>query len=67
MKNNIYKSDMTSNIEILFPDHVTDKFQEFLMKKDKTNLDSRNAFCDIAIEMKKALSNLDNKIDELLK
>ncbi len=66
MANNSYGSDMMSNIEILFPDHVTKKFGEFMEKEDKTELDLKHGFYDIALEIKKALSDIDEEIESLL-
>ncbi len=66
MRNNQYDSNMMSNIEIIFPDHVTKKFNEFMEKKDKTELDLKHGFYGIAVEIKKALSDLEKEIEHLL-
>jgi len=66
MGGNAYSSDMISNIEILFPDHVTKKFQEFMEKKDKTELDRKHGFYGIALEIKKLLAGIDEEIESLL-
>ena len=57
---------MMSNIKILFPDNVNAKFQEFLGKKDKDELDRKGGFFDISLEIKKALKDIDDKIERLL-
>ena len=66
MRNNSYSSDMMTNIEILFPDHVTKMFHEFMEKKDKTEIDLKHGYYDIALELKKALSSIDKEIEKLL-
>jgi hypothetical protein len=66
MMNNVYSSDMMSNIEILFPDHVAKKFNDFMQKKDKTELDMKHCFYEISLEIKKALADIDKEIENLL-
>lgn len=66
MKSNNYSSDMISNIKIIFPKHVSDKFEEFMGKKEKSELDLKHGFYSIALEIKIALADIDKEIEALL-
>jgi len=67
MKGNSYSSDMMSNIQIIFPRHVSDKFDEFMKKKDKSELELKHGYYGIALEIKRALADIDKEIEDLLK
>ena len=66
MKKNKYPSKMTSDILILMPKNVSEKFQSWMDKENPTTLEGKHAYMDIAVEMKKSLSEIDNEIKELV-
>ncbi len=66
MTNNSYSSEMMSNIRIMFPDHVGAEFDKFMKKKNTTELDIKHGFFSIALEVKKAISDIDKEIEGLI-
>jgi len=67
MKENAYSTEILSDIDILFPQDVSKIFNDFMSKKEKTEQDRKFAFYDIAREMKKSISDIENEIEKLLK
>jgi len=66
MKKNFYSSNMTSDIEILFPKEISDKFWGFIADKDKSEEKCRNAYFELALAMKKSLKELDSQIRDTI-
>jgi len=66
MKKGSYSSDMTSDIVVLMPKEVSEKYWEFITDKDKTELKQKHAYMDLAVEMKKALASLDSDIRKVV-
>lgn len=66
MKQNSYSSDMSSDIMILMPSEVSEKFLDFMRDDEKTELKCKHAYMDLALEMKKALSAVDAEIRKLV-
>ncbi len=64
MKANSYSSDMSSDIMILMPSEVTERFLDFMRDEEKTELKCKHAY--MALEMKKALSSVDTEIRKLV-
>ena len=63
---NSYPSDMTSEITIMMPKEVSDKFSEFIGDKNKTEYKSKCAYLDLSVAMKKTLKEIDEKIAKLV-
>lgn len=57
---------MTSDIFVLMPKNVSEKFLSWMDKENPTTLESKHAYMDIAVEMKKSLSAIDNEIKKLV-
>lgn len=66
MAENSYPSDMVSEIMIMMPENVSDKFIEFIEDKDKTENKMKNTYLDLAVEMKVSLKEIDDKIEKLI-
>ena len=66
MIENSYSSKMTSEITILMPKEVSEKFMSFMDEKDKTESNCKTAYLGIAVEMKKCLKDIDDKISNLI-
>lgn len=66
MAKNSYPSPMMSDILVLMPKPVGDRFEIWMAEKDKDELKGKFAFMGICVEMKKALSDIDRKIGELI-
>lgn len=64
MGKNIYPTDMTSDIYVLFPDKVKNAFNNMLYDKDKTELAMKGHFAAISFVMKATLSEIDKKIEK---
>lgn len=66
MARDSYPSSMISDILVLMPKPVGDRFENWMAEKEKDELKGKFAFMDICVEMKKALSDIDRKIGELI-
>lgn len=66
IQNNSFDIQMLCDIRILFPDNVYEKFNEFMKTKDKDDSEKKFGFYDISIEIKKAIKDIDDKIESLL-
>lgn len=66
MKENSYSSNMASDIMILMPSEISEKYLDFMADKDKTELKCKHAYMDLALAMKKILSSIDADIRELV-
>ena len=66
MTNNSYPSNMISDITILMPRSVADKFLAIMDEGDKTEERMRHCYLELAIEMKSELSKIDLQIEALV-
>lgn len=61
-----YSAHMTSDIVALMPKSVLDRFDEWMFEEDKDEVKSKQALFKIAVEMKKCLAEIDEKISNIL-
>jgi hypothetical protein len=66
MAENRYPSKMTSDITILMPKNVSDRFEAWMKKEDPTEKEGKHAFMDIALAMKTSLADIDEQIKNLV-
>ena len=66
MEKNSYSSNMASDILVLMPSDVSEKYLDFISDKDKTELKGKHAYMDLALAMKKSLSSIDDDIRKLV-
>jgi type II secretory pathway pseudopilin PulG len=66
MAKNSYPSQMTSDILVLMPKSIGDRFEAWMKEKPKDELKARNAYLDICLAMKKVLADVDAKITGLI-
>ena len=66
MTENSYSSNMTSDIDFLFPEEVSKTFAEFMAEKPKSELKLKQGYYNIASAMKKSLNKIDDEIDSLV-
>jgi len=66
MAKNIYSLDMSSDIMVLMPKEVSERFLNFMGDKDKTQLKCKHAYMDLAVAMKEALAAKNAEIRKLL-
>ena len=65
-KTNSYSSNMGSDIMVLMPSEVSERYFDFMKDKDKTELKCKHAYMDLAVEMKKVLLSLDTEIRKVV-
>lgn len=61
-----YPSTLTSDVFVLMPKEVGQRLEAWLEEEDKSDLKGKHAYFEICVEMKKAVANVDKKIDALL-
>lgn len=66
MANNSYPSDMMSDILILMPKDIGERFEAWMAEKDKDPAKGKHAYMDICVAMKRSLADLDKRIQELI-
>ena len=66
MKENLYGSQMMSDLEFLFPECVSNEFKKFMEIKNKNDGDKKFAYFNIEREMKKTISEIEIEIKALL-
>jgi ferredoxin-NADP reductase len=66
MARNSYPTEMTSDIMIMLPEEVAEKYLGFLEEKDKSTSQCRHAYLNIAIVMKEFLAKIDQQIETLV-
>jgi hypothetical protein len=66
MDKNSYPTKMLSDILILMPKNISDRFNLWMDEKDKDASKGRFALFDISLEMKKSLAMIDDQIRELI-
>lgn len=66
MARNTYPPEMTSDIMIMLPKEVSDRYLEFLEEKDKLAPGCRQAHLEIATKMKEHLIEIDEYIEALV-
>ncbi len=63
MDRNSYPIQMLADMGVMMPKAVSQRFNSWMEKPDKTVQDRKEAFLEISIEMKSALAELDRKIE----
>ncbi len=66
MARNSYPAEMTSDIMIMLPKEVSDRYLAFLEEKDKSTPKCRQAYLEVAAKMKEYLTDIDNYIEALV-
>jgi hypothetical protein len=66
MARNSYPAEMTSDIMIMLPEEVSEKYLGFLEEKDKSTSQCRQAYLDIATVMKECLAEIEQQIEALV-
>lgn len=61
-----YPLDMISDMMILMPKDIFDRFQQWIDEKEKTVSKGKSTVLDVALLMKKHLSEIDKQIEELV-
>ena len=61
-----YSSNMMSDIDFLFPDVVSEAFEEFMAEEDKNEVKMKGYYYLIARAMKKSLKSIEDQIDALV-
>jgi hypothetical protein len=57
---------MIMDFILTMPKEVSTKFKEFLAEPNKTDAKCKKAYINVVASMKKALSDIDNKIESIL-
>jgi hypothetical protein len=63
---NSYPSDMILDFILTMPKEVSTKFKEFLADPNKTDENCKQAYVNVVSSMKKALSDIDSKIESII-
>jgi hypothetical protein len=63
---NNFASDMIMDFILTMPKDISIKFKEFLADPNKTDSKSKKAYMSIALSMKKMLSEIDSKVENLI-
>jgi len=66
MKKNSYPSQLLSDFFVLMPKGVADEMNNWMEESDKTELKGKHAYFSISMQMKRSLSEIDQKIRELV-
>ena len=63
---NSYPSDMIMDFILTMPKEVSSKFKEFLADPNKTDATGKKVYVDLVLSMKKSLSDIDSKIEDII-
>jgi len=63
---NSYPSDMIMDFILTMPKEVSTKFKEFLASPNKTDAECKKAYINVVSLMKKILSDIDGKIEDII-
>ena len=63
---NSYPSDMIMDFILTMPKEVSSKFKEFLADPNKTDATGKKVYVDLVLSMKKTLSYIDSKIENII-
>ena len=63
---NSFPSDVVMDFILTMPTEVSTKFKEFLADPNKTDAKSKKVYINLAASMKKTLSDIDNKIEDII-
>ncbi len=63
---NSYASDMIMDFLLTMPKEISIKFKEFLADPNKTDSRCKKAYMSIGLSMKKTLSEIDSKIENII-
>lgn len=63
---NSYPSDMIMDFILTMPKEVSTKFKEFLADPNKTDAKSKKVYINVVLAMKKILTDIDNKIENII-
>lgn len=66
MAKNRYPSDMMSDILILMPKDVGERFEAWMAEKYKDSTKGKHAYMDICVAMKCSLADIDKRIQNLI-
>jgi hypothetical protein len=66
MAKHLYSSKMTSDINFLFPDRVSEAFNKFMEEPNKDDLKMKHHYYNIASTMKQSLKAIDVEIDAIV-
>ena len=63
---NSFPSDMIMDFILIMPKDVSSKFKAFLANPNKTEATCKKVYVDVVLSMKKTLSDIDNKIENII-
>ena len=63
---NSYPSDMIMDFILTMPEEISSKFKEFLADPNKTDAKVKKAYINAVLSMKKILSDIDSKIENII-
>jgi hypothetical protein len=63
---NSYPSDMIMDFILTMPKDVSSKFKGFLANPNKTNATCKKVCVDVVLSMKKTLSDIDSRIENII-
>jgi type II secretory pathway pseudopilin PulG len=63
---NSFPSDMIMDFILTMPKEVSIKFKEFLADPDKTDVKYKKAYISLVSSMKKVLSDIDSRIEDII-
>jgi gas vesicle protein len=66
MGENSYSSDTISDIILLMPKEISDRYSKFLDEKKKTVASRKLVYMELTVAMKKTLADIDKEIKELV-
>jgi hypothetical protein len=67
MADKSYPLDMIADMMVLMPKDIFDRFQQWIDEEDQTLSKGKSTVLDIALLMKKHLSEIDKQIEKLVK
>ena len=66
MRENSYSSDMIMDFILTMPKDISATFKEFMANPNKTDSKSKKAYINTVLLMKKSLSDIDKKIENII-
>ena len=63
---NSYPSDMIMDFILTMPKEVSSRFKDFLADPNKTDATGKKVYVDLVLSMKKTLSDIDSKIENII-
>jgi gas vesicle protein len=65
MDENLYPTDMTTDMAVSMPKEIFDVYDKYMLKRDQSVQAKKSAYLDVALAMKKALAEVDGRINEI--